>query len=95
MSTVKKTTGLAIASAAAALLLSGCNSNPSMDKMDKMSKMDKKEAAVHCSGVNACKGHGACATAGHDCKGKNACKGKGWVPMSKDECMAKGGKVAG
>ena len=46
---------------------------------------------VHCEGVNACKGQGACGGAGHDCAGKNACKGKGWVEMSADECKAKGG----
>lgn len=91
MSTIMKTSGFAIASAAA-LLLSGCGSNPSMGKM---ANMEKSEATVHCSGVNACKGHGECGTATHDCKGKNACKGKGWVPMSAEECAAKGGKAVG
>jgi uncharacterized membrane protein len=39
----------------------------------------KKEAKdVKCAGINACKGHGACAGAGHDCAGKNGCKGQGW-----------------
>ena len=46
---------------------------------------------VHCEGVNACKGQGACGGAGHDCAGKNACKGKGWVEMSAADCKAKGG----
>jgi hypothetical protein len=53
----------------------------------------KKEAKVHCEGVNACKGQGACGGAGHDCAGKNACKGKGWIELSADECKAKGGTV--
>jgi uncharacterized membrane protein len=48
---------------------------------------------VHCEGVNACKGQGACGGAGHDCAGKNECKGKGWLEMSADECKAKGGTV--
>jgi uncharacterized membrane protein len=55
----------------------------------------KSEAkSVKCSGVNACKGHGACAGAGHDCAGKNACKGQGWEKVSSaKECTDKGGKV--
>ena len=53
---------------------------------------DKGEAKkVHCEGVNACKGQGACNGAGHDCAGKNACKGKGWVETSAADCKAKGG----
>jgi hypothetical protein len=49
---------------------------------------------VKCSGGNACKGHGACAGAGHDCAGKNACKGQGWEKAaSAKECTDKGGKV--
>lgn len=55
---------------------------------------DKAEAkTVHCEGVNACKGQGACGGAGHDCAGKNECKGKGWIDVSADECKAKGGTV--
>jgi len=52
------------------------------------------EAKVHCQGVNACKGKGACGGAGHDCAGKNECKGKGWVDSSAADCKAKGGTVA-
>jgi hypothetical protein len=48
---------------------------------------------VHCSGVNECKGKGACGTAEHSCAGLNSCKGKGWVEMSAEECQKKGGKV--
>ncbi len=55
----------------------------------------KSEAKdVKCSGINACKGHGACAGAGHDCAGKNGCKGQGWEKVSSTkECTDKGGKV--
>ena len=48
---------------------------------------------VHCEGVNACKGQGACGGAGHDCAGKNACKGNGWIDLSAADCKAKGGTV--
>jgi hypothetical protein len=51
----------------------------------------KKEAKVHCSGVNECKGKAACSTAEHTCAGQNACKGKGWISLSAEECKAKGG----
>lgn len=91
MSTVRKASGLAIASAAA-LLLSGCGSNPAAEKPMSMSK---SEAKVKCSGINSCKGKGACGMAKHDCAGKNACKGQGWMKTSKAECDAKGGKVMG
>ncbi len=49
---------------------------------------------VKCSGVNSCKGTGACAGAKNSCAGKNSCKGTGWsyTPTEKD-CTAKGGKV--
>ena len=53
----------------------------------------KEAKKVHCEGVNACKGQGACGGAGHDCAGKNTCKGKGWVQMSDADCKAKGGTV--
>jgi hypothetical protein len=45
-------------------------------------------AAVHCSGVNSCKGTSECKSAKNSCKGMNSCKGQGWVSMSKAECDA-------
>ena len=49
---------------------------------------------VSCSGINACKGQGACGGKGHSCAGKNACKGEGWVKSdSADACTAAGGTV--
>src|SRR5262245_4862930 len=55
---------------------------------------DKAGGEVHRSGVNACKGQGACASAQNSCKGQIACKGKGFVNMSgADECTKAGGKV--
>jgi hypothetical protein len=56
---------------------------------------DEKEGdQVMCSGINACKGQGACAGAGHACAGKNGCKGHGLTKTTKEDCKAKGGKVA-
>lgn len=54
------------------------------------------EGKVKCGGVNACKGKAECNTSADlsGCKGKNECAGKGWVSLTKEECAAKGGKVA-
>lgn len=48
---------------------------------------------VKCFGLNACKGHGSCKSAGNACKGHNACKGKGYSMISKSRCLAKGGST--
>jgi len=54
-----------------------------------------KAEKVKCYGANACKGHGACAGAGHACAGKNACKGQGFVETdSKEACLKmEGGRL--
>ena len=76
--------GAAMASAAVALALSGAVAPA----------MAKKASPVHCSGINSCKGMGACKTASNACKGQNSCKGQGWVETkSKKVCEAKGGSV--
>ena len=56
---------------------------------------DSKAAAsnVKCTGVNECKGKGACAGAGNACAGKNECKGKGVTAMTEADCKTKGGAV--
>lgn len=52
------------------------------------------EDGVACSGINACKGQGACGGKGHSCAGMNACKGMGWVKTADaEECTTKGGTV--
>lgn len=89
MKTASKLTGIALASAAAGLLLAGCSSYSS----GGTSATAAKVADVKCSGINSCKGKGACATATHACAGQNSCKGKGWIKASKSECAAQGGKV--
>lgn len=50
---------------------------------------------VKCTGINECKGKGAChaADGSHSCAGKNDCKGKGWIEVPAADCTAKGGKV--
>jgi uncharacterized membrane protein len=80
-----KTKGMLIASAAAALFLSGAVT----------ARAEEKAAGekVSCSGINACKGQGGCAGAGHSCAGQNACKGQGITKTTAEECKAKGGKV--
>lgn len=53
-------------------------------------------ATIKCTGVNECKGKGACGAAdgSHSCAGKNECKGKGWIEITGAECTEKGGTVA-
>ena len=79
MNTVKKTTGAALALAAASMLAiapMSANAGSSVGK---------------CMSVNSCKGHSACKTATSSCKGLNSCKGKGFLEMSKAECDTAGG----
>jgi len=74
-----------IATAAATLFLSGAVA----------ARADEKAGGdqVVCEGINACKGQGGCAGAGHACAGKNACKGQGHTKTTASDCTAKGGKV--
>lgn len=51
-----------------------------------------------CCGLNLCKGHGACKTAGHNCKGKNECAGLGKCASAEkhvcsglNDCKGQGG----
>ncbi len=55
----------------------------------------KAAKSVHCFGINACKGKGACKSAKNACKGQNSCKGQGWLPeKSAKACVkAMGGTV--
>jgi len=58
-------------------------------------KADAKDTAaqIKCTGVNECKGKGACGGANHGCAGNNECKGKGWITLAEKDCKAKGGTV--
>lgn len=78
-------TGIAIASAAAALFAMGVTAT-----VAQAADMP----TVKCAGINSCKGHSDCKTAKNECKGQNACKGQGWMSKaSAKECTDAGGKV--
>jgi len=81
-----KTIGAMLAVAAASLFVSGCATQQTAGGT-------ATAANVHCMGVNACAGKGACKSADNACKGLNACKGKGFVEMTKEDCEAKGGTM--
>lgn len=72
-----KTTGMALATAAALLFGSVA-----------VTTAQAEDAKVKCQGGNACKGKSACATASSSCAGQNKCKGTGYVMLTKEECDA-------
>ena len=79
-------TGIAIATAAAALFTAGLLASPTVQAAD---------GGVHCAGINSCKGSSECKTAKNECKGQNSCKGQGWTSTkTAKECTDAGGKVA-
>lgn len=81
----KTTSGIAIASVAAALFGLGVTAN-----VAQAADMP----TVKCAGINSCKGHSECKTAKNECKGMNSCKGQGWVSKATaKECTDAGGKV--
>jgi uncharacterized membrane protein len=86
---MKNVKGTMIASAVAALFAFGAYA------ADQAPAKDTKAAAanVKCTGVNECKGKGACGGAGNACAGKNECKGKGVTAMTEADCKTKGGTV--
>ena len=81
MKTAPKLTGIALATAAAAMFAGAPVTASAGDSTQG-----------HCVGVNACKGKSSCATADNKCKGHNACKGKGFVVVDKATCDQLGGK---
>ena len=72
---VNKLTGIALATAAAAMFA-----------MTAAGPVGAQEAKVKCKGVNACKGKSGCKSEKNSCKGLNACKGQGFTEMSKADC---------
>ena len=50
-------------------------------------------SAVHCYGINTCKGTSDCKTARNDCRGMNDCKGQGFKELSAKQCKADGGSM--
>ena len=85
MSLITKSTGAALAIAAASLV--GCASYTATDKTASATN------DVHCYGVNKCKGHNDCKTAGNACKGHASCKGQGFISMPASACEHVGGEV--
>lgn len=79
--------GALIAAAVASLALSGTASAQAPTPSTVSN-------AVHCTGINSCKGTSDCKTAENACKGKNTCKGHGFLTTTKEECAKKGGKIA-
>lgn len=82
--TPKTPSGVALATAAAALFIAA-----------PVATVQAAPGDVPCLGINACKGQGACHTAENACAGQNACKGRGMTPVaSEEECIGRGGTVA-
>jgi len=78
-------TASSFAAAAALIAISGASlSTPAFAKDAK---------AVHCYGVNSCKGTSDCKSGNHDCKGLNDCKGQGFKAESKSQCKVDGGSL--
>ena len=71
----RRTTGAALATAAAMLFSSV-----------GISASHAEDAKIHCMGVNGCKCQSACKTAANACKGQNACKGTGFTETTKADC---------
>jgi hypothetical protein len=71
----RKSSGIAIATAAAVLF----SSTPALNAL-------AADAKIKCDGGNSCKGKSECSTATNACAGQNSCKGTGYVMLSKDEC---------
>jgi len=83
MSYSNKLTGIALATAAAAMFAAA-----------PVSAAEGSGETVKCMGVNACEGKSSCKTANSSCKGLNSCKGQGFVAVrSKDVCEQLGGEV--
>ena len=85
MNVIQKTSGLALAMAAASLM--GCAGN------GYNTASTSAESSVHCYGVNKCGGHNDCKSAENACKGQASCEGKGFVTMPAASCDHLGGTV--
>src|SRR5262245_17980631 len=77
-----KTTGMALATAAALLFGSVA-----------VTAAHAEDAKVKCEGANSCKGKSACAGAKNSCQGQNSCKGTGYVMLTKEDCAAAKKKI--
>lgn len=84
MNANRKTTGAALAVAAAGLIISTAIGTVHAQEAKK----------IQCEGVNACKGKNDCSTAKNGCKGMSSCKGMGFVSMTPEECEKAKAKMA-
>ena len=78
--------GASFAAAAALVAIAGAATAPAIAK-------EGTTAAVHCYGVNTCKGTSDCKTAANACKGQNECKGHGFKAMTAAACAKAGGTL--
>jgi uncharacterized membrane protein len=85
-------TTISIASAAAVTAI-GIAAPTALYAKHKAAAKPAKEAAVHCYGINTCKGTSDCATAKTSCKGQNECKGQGFKALTASKCAAAGGST--
>jgi len=84
MNTARKTSGFALAAAAATMLATA-----------PMGAVHAGADKGKCVGGNSCKGLSDCATATSSCKGQNSCKGQGFLSMTKADCEEAGGTFEG
>ena len=84
MSKSKNLSGIALATAAAALFATSPIVATAAD-------VAGSAANVKCYGVNACRERANCKTAENKCAGKNKCKGHSYVPVSAEICGQLGG----
>jgi uncharacterized membrane protein len=90
MSTVKTASGIA---SAAALLAIATLANAAPPPAGSSGKAIGTRDAVHCYGVNGCKGRSDCKTATHDCKGMNSCRTDGFKEIAAGVCLRRGGTI--
>jgi hypothetical protein len=92
MKNAKKLTGTMLATAAAALFVTGCASTN--ESQSGAASGSASAAQVKCVGVNSCKGRSSCKTGASSCKGLNACKGQGHVLLDAATCGHVGGTAS-
>jgi uncharacterized membrane protein len=88
MSHTSRLAGVALAAAAAALFVTGCQSTSSAPQT-----ADAGAVKVKCYGANSCKGQAECKTAMNSCKGQNSCKGHGFLSMTEQACVDRLGRA--
>ena len=83
---IQKTTGVALAMAAAGLI-------SQVPVETTLAESSSTVELSHCYGVNICKGHNDCGTANNSCAGQASCKGQGFVGTTTKSCGDIGGEV--